>query len=123
MIFPHKNQKLSDLNSEYNKKESHYNGREQSIAGLRKEFEKAGQTLKLTDDQIKQVFPTVKATEAECKKILTIEGVAVSRDHRGKGYGTQKLYERLGFVPVESQPLILKLVGANQLRKSLKDQA
>lgn len=125
--------------------------REQSIEALRRRCEEAGKPMTLTDEQCKQFLPAFKTTEAECKKVLMIEWVAVSRDYRGKGYGTllindsidsakkesvsyadlnvansnkgaKKLYEKLGFVLMDPQSAIFKIMGVSQFRKPLNEQ-
>ena len=127
-------------------------GKEKSIEALRKKCEEVGKPMTLTDEQCKQFFPAFKVTEAECKKILMIESVAVSRVCRGKGYGAllindsiesakkegvsyadlnvannnkgaKKLYEKLGFVLIDQQPMAFRIMGVFQLRKSLDEQA
>lgn len=126
-------------------------GREQSIEALRKQCTDTGQAVTMTDQQFEQCFPGLKKTEQECKKILTIEWLAVDRACRSKGYGTllindrvaeakkegipyadlnvantnkgaKRLYEKLGFVPLNPQSIAFLLLGITQLRKSLEDQ-
>ena len=123
---------------------------ESSIEKIKKAAKDEGHPMTLSDDQLKAMLPSLKVTNAECKKFLKIECLAVSRDYRGKGYGTQlirssinnaknnndlswveldvannntgakRLYERLEFVATDSQPIAFGLLGVTQLRKSLQ---
>lgn len=124
---------------------------EESIEGLKEKWAASGQPLTATDEQYKKLLPGYKMKKSECGKFFKIEWLAVDKAHRRKGHGkqlinnslkraqeenvsyaeidvvsnnsnAQRLYEKLGFVVTEPQPLGSGLWGITQLRKSLKDQ-
>jgi len=50
-------------------------------------FRRKNPEATFTDEQLLTANPTLKRTDAECENYILLEGIAVSQEHRGKGYG------------------------------------
>lgn len=68
--------------------------REQSIESIIKMVADQGGPA-VSAEQLSQVMPQLKKTDAECKEYALVECLAVAKDFRGKGYGKALLKDAI----------------------------
>ncbi len=70
-----------------------YKMRTASLESLKKMAEKQG--VPFDENLMMRIMPSLKKTDAECVEYAKIMSIAVSQEHRGKGYGTLLLADAL----------------------------